>query len=67
MTTGIQFSNKNSNRNEAVVIADHGNKVEVRVWVNPTGHFRPYTEMVEKRWVRKQIKLSNLQIRELAA
>lgn len=66
MTNAIQFANKMGSRNEAVVIADCGDKFEVRVWVNPTSRFRGYTEMVEKRWVRKMIRLNGLQEKKLA-
>ncbi len=65
-TAAIQFANTMGSRNEAVIVYDLGDKFEVRVWVNPTSRFRAYTETVEKRWVRKQIKLSGLQERKLA-
>lgn len=66
MNTAIQFANKMSSRNQAVIVADHGDKFEIRVWVNPTSRFRAYTEMVEKRWLRKQIKLNRIQTERLA-
>lgn len=62
----IQFANTMGSHNEAVIVADLGDKYEVRVWINPTSRFRGYTETVEKRWVRKQIKLSPFQERKLA-
>jgi len=66
-TTGIKFANKNSSRNEAVVVSDLGDKLVIRVWVNPTQRFRKYTEIVEKRWVGRAFPLSPRQQSELAA
>lgn len=67
MTIGTHFSDKMSSRNQGVVVADHGAKVEIRVWVNPTSRFHPVTRMVEKRWVHRPFKLSPRQELELAA
>ena len=67
MAQAVKFADKMSSRNEGVIIADHGNKVEVRVWINPTQRFHPVTKMVEKRWIGRAIRLSPRQQTELAA
>lgn len=67
MTQAIHFSDKNSSRNQGVIVADHGAEVEVRVWVNPTQRFHPVTRRVAKRWVGKPFTLSGVQQSALAA
>lgn len=63
----VHFSDKNSSRNQGVVLADHGDKVSIRVWINPTQRFHPTPRMVEKRWVHRPFTLSPRQAQELAA
>lgn len=65
MTNAVKFANQMSSRNTGVIIADLGDRFEVRPWINVTSRWAGYTWMVEKRWIGKSIKLSPMQERGL--
>ena len=58
MTNAIQFATVHSSRCEGVILADNGATLTVRPWINVTTRWANYTWEVQKRYVRKSIKLS---------
>lgn len=67
MTNAIQFATVYSSRCEGVILADNGATLTVRPWINVTTRWANYTWEVQKRYVRKSIKLSPKQTELLAA